>query len=103
MSLEGNVGLAGLGSQCLGNRTSMRTGWRGALLTAVLEHHTRVSIEKGKGGGGSGGRCLTVYLAVKVVSCFLLKQTFVFESRTPVDPSAHALNSLRGSGGSSSS
>lgn len=35
--MEGDVGLAGLGSQCLGNRTSMRTGWRGALLTAVLE------------------------------------------------------------------
>lgn len=67
MSLEGDVGLAGLGSQCLGNRTSMRTGWRGALLTAVLELLTGVSSEKGRGGGESGGLCLKKYLAVRVV------------------------------------
>lgn len=88
MSLEGDVGLAGLGSQCLGNRTSVRTGWRGALLTAVLERPTGVSSEKGKGGDESGDWGVNMYLAVKVVGCSLLKQTFVSERRTPVGPSA---------------
>lgn len=71
------MGLAGLGSQCLGNGTSVRTGWRGALLTAVLERPTGVSSETGKGGSESGERCVNVYLALKVVGCSLLKQTLV--------------------------
>lgn len=85
--------LAGLGSQFLGNRTSLWTEELGAQLSwsTSLGLPVRKKRILGRAGVGwcgqtvkSRGRCRKVCLTARIVLCFLPKQTFVSGEAGPL-------------------